>query len=148
MGLGLIDIAKPVETFDLRGDKIEVRALKLGEAAQLVFRFPELRRMMETRKLDVAALIGLSDDLANAVIASGVDALTEEIADNLALDEKLDLMGIVMRLTMPRGPVPFVGALTRFLSGLSGVDPSSADSGTKSSKRRTSSSAPASPKIE
>jgi len=146
MGLGLVDIAKPVESFDLRGSKIEVRALKLSEAAQLVFRFPELRRMMETQKLDDSGFIGISDDLANAIIASGVEVLTEEIADNLAPDEKLDLMAVVMRLTMPRGPVPFVVALTRCISGLSGVDPSSADLATKSSKRQTSSSARATPK--
>ena len=66
--------------------------------------------------------------------AAGVRQLDEENAGRLALDEKAELLGAIVRVTMPRGPGPFVEALTG-LMGSVGAGQSQKAPATKSPKQ-------------
>jgi hypothetical protein len=120
---GLIDIAPLTETVEVRGQKATVSGLSVQGLAALLFRFPDLSRMWATSKWDMGALLAMSDDILAAIIAAGVAELDEARAANLALDEKAELLGAIVKVTMPRGPIPFMAALTKLMgSGGSGDD--------------------------
>ena len=118
----LLNIAPLTESVEVRGAQIPVRGVTAQGIAQLLFRFPELRKMWSTGKWDTDQLLAMSDDILAAVIAAGIDddPDTEASARNLALDEKAELLGAVIRVTMPRGPAPFMESLTKLMGGVSG----------------------------
>jgi hypothetical protein len=119
----LIDIAPLTETVRIRGAKIPVRGVTAQGIASLLFRFPELHKMWATGTWDTDQLLAMSDDVLAAVIAAGIDGDpdTESNARNLALDEKAELLGAIVRVTMPRGPVPFMETLAGLMGGVNGV---------------------------
>ena len=107
--VGLIDITPSVETIDVRGHKAEVKGLSIKSIGALFLRFPDIRRMMETNSWEAAELLRLSDEAIAAIIAQAAsDVLTEESAGHLTLGEKAEFLTVILRLTMPRGPGPFV----------------------------------------
>jgi hypothetical protein len=117
---GLLSIAPLTETVEVRGVPTAVTGVTAQGIAQLLFRFPDLRKMWSTGKWDTDQLLVMSDDILSAIIAAGVAGIDEVNAANLALDEKAELLGAVIRVTMPRGPVPFMDTLTRLMGGVSG----------------------------
>lgn len=117
----LLSIAPLTEFVDVRGAKATVTGVSAKGIAGLIFRFPELRKMWASGKWDMAALLDLSDDILTALVAAGVAELDEANAANLALDEKAELLGAIVRVTMPRGPVPFVEAVTSLIGGVGGL---------------------------
>lgn len=130
----LISIAPLTETVEVRGVKVAVSGVSAQGIAGLLFRFPEVRKMWATGKWDAESLLSMSDEILAAVIASGVRQIDEANAANLALDEKAELLGAIVRVTMPRGPGPFVEALTA-LMGSVGAGPSPRAPGMKSPQR-------------
>ena len=117
----LLSIAPLTETVEVRGATVSVTGAGVKAIAQLLFRFPELRKMWGTGKWDVDQLVEMSDEVLNALVAAGVPAIDEANAANLALDEKVELLGAVIKVTMPRGPSPFMEALTKLMSGVGGA---------------------------
>lgn len=120
---GLLNIAPLAETVDIRGSAATVTGVSVKGIADLIFRFPDLRKAWGAGKFDAAVLLEMSDDIVNAVIAASVEELDEANAANLALDEKAEIIGAAIRVTMPRGPVPFMAALTKLVEGV-GAGPS------------------------
>lgn len=119
----LLSIAPLTETAEVRGASVTVKGVSVAAIAQLLYRFPDFRKAWATGKWDTDQMLAMSDDMMAAIIAAGVVEIDEANAINLALDEKAELLGAVMRVTMPRGPVPFVQALTK-LMGSVGVEAS------------------------
>lgn len=121
---GLIDITPAVETVDVRGHSVEVTGLSVEAIGSLFLRFPKFRQMVETNKWDVPSLLKMSDDAMHAIIASSCrGAFTEQTAGYLGLGEKAELMAVIFRITMPKGPGPFVDLMRTF--GLISVDAAS-----------------------
>lgn len=116
----LLSIAPLTETIEVRGAKVSVSGVTARGIADLLFRFPDLRKMWGTGQWDLAALLAMSDDILAAVIAAGCRQIDEENAGNLALDEKAELLGAIVRVTMPRGPGPFVEAVTGLMGSVGG----------------------------
>lgn len=118
-----VDILPLRETVEVRGHSITVKGVEMADVGQLVYEHPELAGLITGGKLDVAALLSLSDAIVSAIIAAGTPQLTPESAGNLALGEKADLLGPILRMTMPRGVGPFVDALTSALGTLRSSQP-------------------------
>lgn len=112
---GLVDITPAVETVDVRGHSITVRDLSVETIGSLFLRFPKFRQMVETNKWDAGSLLKMSDEAIAAVIASSCgEAFDEGTAGYLALGEKAELLAVIFRLTMPRGPAPFLDLMRTF----------------------------------
>ncbi|RWO23369.1 hypothetical protein [Mesorhizobium sp.] len=111
----LLSIAPLTETVPVRGAKANVCGVPVKAIAGLLARFPDLRKMWATGKWDADQLLGMSDEVIAALIAAGCSNLDEANAGNLALDEKAELLAAIIRVTMPRGPGPFVATLTALM---------------------------------
>ncbi|RWO35919.1 MAG: hypothetical protein EOS11_33305 [Mesorhizobium sp.] len=116
----LLSIAPLTETVPVRGAGAIICGVPVKAIARLLARFPDLRKMWATGKWDVDQLLGMSDEVIAALIAAGCSNIDEANADNLALDEKAELLAAIVRVTMPRGPGPFMATLTALLGTVGG----------------------------
>jgi hypothetical protein len=128
----LLSIAPLTETVEVRGAKVQVCGVSAKSIVGLLSRFPDLRKAWAMGKFDIAQI---PDETMAAIIAAGVSNIDEENAANLALDEQMELMAVIIRVTMPRGPVPFMATLTGMLGSVSGEKASPKAPATKSPKR-------------
>ena len=114
--VGLIDIAPASETVTIRGQAVDVCGVSASGVAQLLARFPDLRRLFSGRDVAVEDLIGMGGEIVAAVIAAGTGAAgdpeAERAADRLSVDEQADLLIAIARVTLPGGVGPFVEKLT------------------------------------
>lgn len=117
----LLSIAPLTETVEVRGAEVQVCGVAAKSIVGLLTRFPELRKMWGTGKWDIDHLLSMSDEILAALIAAGVTNIDEANAAHLALDEKAELMSAIIRVTMPRGPVPFMATLTGMLGSVGGA---------------------------
>jgi len=115
---GLIDIAPAAETVPIRGTAITVTGIGAHGIAALLQRFPDLRKMMSGMEIDTDDLVAMGGDVVAAVLAAGTGAAGDEAAEvaaaGLSIDEQMDLLGAVMKVTMPKG----VGPLVEKLAGM------------------------------
>lgn len=116
---GLLVIAPLSESVDIRGAAVPVGGLSAQAIAGLLYRFPEIMKMWGSKKWDAATLLSLSDQVVAAIVASACPRIDEANAMHLSLDEKAELIGAVLRLTMPRGIGPFMETLTRIAGAVS-----------------------------
>lgn len=117
----LLSIAPLTEKVPVRGAKAIIGGVPVAAIAGLLSRFPALRKMWATGKWDVEQLLGMSDEVIAAVIAAGCSNIDEANAGNLALDEKAELLAAIIRVTMPRGPGPFMATLTALMGTVGGA---------------------------
>lgn len=122
---GLPDLS-PSETVMVGGEPVPVCGVSLKVLMQLFKRFPELTQLFGGGKeLDTARLIEMGDSVVSAIIAAGIgypdDKKQESLAGKLPLEVQLDLIGAIIRVTMPGGVGPFVEKLG-MVTGTLGVE--------------------------
>lgn len=110
---GAVDIFELDYAVEVRGKRYEIPGLKFKAIGKLIVRFPEIRKQIEMRALDVPALLDLADDALAAVIAGGLgkvgDKTTEKWAASLSLGEQSELIHSIYKATVgPKGVRPFV----------------------------------------
>jgi hypothetical protein len=119
--VGLIDVAPRTETVDVQGSSVPVHGISAKGLAHLLGRFPEMRRLMTGQDVKIEQLIDMGGDAVAAIIAAGCgypgDQVAEDVAASLSLEAQVDLLGAILRLTLPGGFGPFVEKLTA-LGGL------------------------------
>ncbi|RWC25912.1 MAG: hypothetical protein EOS27_27050 [Mesorhizobium sp.] len=118
---GLLDIAPLTEKVSVRGAEAIINGVPVKVIAGLLARFPDLRKMWASGKWDAEVLLGMSDDVIAALIAGGCENIDEANAANLALDEKAEILAAIVRVTMPRGPGPFMATLTALMGTVGGA---------------------------
>jgi hypothetical protein len=105
--VGLVDIALAVERVTIRGQEVEVFGVSAAGLAQLLARFPDLRKLFSGRDLGAEELIAVGGDLVAAIIAAGTgdpgDPVVEEAAGRLGIDEQADMLSAILRVTLPKG---------------------------------------------
>lgn len=115
--VGLLDIAPAVKSVTVRGNMVPVPGVSAAGIANLLGRFPELRRMFTGNEVKVDALQAIGGALVAAIIAAGTgtpgDEKAEAIAASLSVDEQADLLEAILLATMPGGVGPFVQKLER-----------------------------------
>ncbi|MDX8513525.1 phage pre-tape measure protein [Mesorhizobium captivum] len=117
----LLSIAPLTESVPVRGAKAIIRGVDIEEIIGLISRFPKIRKMWATGQWDVEQLLGMSREAVAAVIAAGCSNIDEANARNLALDEKAEILAAIIRVTMPRGPGPFMATLTALMGTVGGA---------------------------
>lgn len=125
--VSLLDIVPQVRVVEIAQGELTLRGLGLRRVADLLARYPELRTLFAegAAGLDAGAMIAAVPDAVGAIIAeaAGEPEAADTIAEAMPLDDLVDCLQAVVDMTMPRGPVPFVGALGRLLGGAVGPDP-------------------------
>lgn len=128
----LLDIAKLESTVQVRGTGITCYGISARGVVSLIERFPALKELMfpagvltaPSELSDPLALVHAAPDAVAAIITAGTGHLAdrkhEEAAANLAIEEQIDLLGEIMRLTLPNGLVPFMEKLTALFGVVSG----------------------------
>lgn len=128
----LLDIAPLESSVDVRGKKLPCFGLGAKAIVNLVTRFPVLKEMLfpagalqlPSELSDPLALIHAAPDAIAAILAAGTgypgDEKHEEAASNLAIEEQVDLLTEILKLTLPNGLVPFMDKLTLLFGGVSG----------------------------
>lgn len=115
---GLLDIAPSRETVTIRGTDIEITGVSAQGFAELLGRFPELRKLMTGMELDVAGIFNLAGSAVAPIIAAGTGAPgnkeAEAIAGSLSIDEQATLLEGIFRQTFPSG----IGSFAERLGGL------------------------------
>lgn len=138
---GLVDIAPVVENVDIGGNPIPVYGVSAKGIASLLARFPELRMMMSGKEVAIEQLMAMGGDAVAAIIAAGCgfpgDPDQEAAAARFSADTQADLLGPILRLTMPKGVGPFVEKLAKLGSVLGEV--SSTAPASKSRKQSSTS---------
>ena len=117
----LLSIAPLTETVPVRGAKAVVCGVDIEEIVGLISRFPKIRKMWASGQWDIEQLLGMSKEAVAALIAAGCSNIDEANAKNLALDEKAELLAVIVRVTMPRGPGPFMATLTALMGTVGGA---------------------------
>jgi hypothetical protein len=125
--VGLVDIAPHIETIEVQGAPVAVHGISAKGLANLLGRFPELRKLMSGQQVEAEQLMAMGGDAVAAIIAAGCgypgDEKVEAVAGKLAIDTQADLIGAILRLTLPAGLGPFVEKLTA-LGGILDAAPS------------------------
>lgn len=117
----LLSIAPLTENVPVRGAAAIVGGVSVAAIAGLLARFPDLRKMWSSGKWEMEVLLGMSDEVIASLIAAGCSNIDEVGATNLALDEKAELLAAIVRVTMPRGPGPFMATLTALMGTVGGA---------------------------
>ena len=117
---GLVDIAPLRETVEVRGTEIEVTGVSAMGFAQLLARFPDLRKMMSGVRVEAESLPTLLGEAIGPVIAAGTGSLgdkkAEAVAASLSVGDQMHLLEAIFNVTFPRG----TGPLVELLGGLAG----------------------------
>jgi len=117
--VSLVDIVPQTRTVALSIGEVELRGLGLRHIADLLVRFPELRKLWAggAPALDVDTLIEAAPDAVGAIIAIAASQpeAAETIGDALSLDDAAECLIAIRELTMPGGVDPFVEKLSRLL---------------------------------
>lgn len=120
----LLDIAPLTEQVTVRGVSLSVRGVSALGVASLIQRFPEVQDLMGGKELSAESLFKFGGAVVAAIIACGLgspgSSEHEESAAGLSIEEQLDLLDAILRLSLPRGIGPFVEKLTRVGKTLSG----------------------------
>lgn len=125
---GLLDIVEKTESVKIGKDHVAVYGVSAKGIAYLLGRFPELRALMSGREVATEQLMAVGGDAVAAIIAAGLgfpgDPEQEAAAGSLSVDTQADLLGPILKLTMPKGVGPFAEKLAS-LGSVLGAAPSS-----------------------
>lgn len=131
--LDIVPLEASNETVTIRGKKLEVYGISLVGIVKLFRRFPELSGMLTggIAGVGVEKLIELVPQAVTAIIAAGLghadDAKHEAAAARLGVEEQIDIVQAILKITIPSGVGPFVDKL----NGLLGTESLLAESGIK-----------------
>lgn len=114
--VGLLDIAPLTEKVTVGGKTLVVYGISAKGLVSLIASFPEIKRLMAGKEVDVASLMSMGGDAISAIIAAGIgfpgDEKQEEAAARLSLEVQADILTAIIKVTLPNGIGPFVEKLT------------------------------------
>ena len=117
--VSLVDIVPQTRPVELSIGTVELRGLGLRHIADLLVRFPELRKLWAggAPAFDVDTLIEAAPDAVGCIIAIAASQpeAAETIGDALSIDDAAECLIAIRELTMPGGVDPFVEKLSRLL---------------------------------
>jgi len=117
--VSLVDIVPQSRTVELSIGAVELRGLGLRHIADLLVRFPELRKLWAggAPALDIDTLIETAPDAVGTIIAIAASQpeAAATIGDVLSIDDAAECLIAIRELTMPGGVDPFVEKLSRLL---------------------------------
>lgn len=113
--VSLLDIAPSTETVSVRGADVAVTGISAQGFVSLLGRFPELQDLMAGKEVNASRLFEFGGNVVVAIIAAGTgfagDEKAEVVASGLTIDEQADLLAAILKVTLPKGIVPFAEKL-------------------------------------
>jgi hypothetical protein len=108
--------------------------------AHLLATYPELRAMAAGREVKVEALFAIGGNAVAQIIAAGTGHTNDEAViahvSKFNVEQQLEFLTAILRLTMPKGAGPFAERVVALLTSLNLVDaPSTTAPATTSPKR-------------
>lgn len=139
---GLLDIApaaKRVMIPTSEGEAaVDVRGLSISDIRDLLARFPEVVGMLGSGNVKVADVMKLGPEIVGAIIAAATgypgNEKAETFCKEIGAGVQAEVLAAAIKLTMPRGPGPFVDLLKA-----AGVDFQSLSATVSRSSRKNSS---------
>jgi hypothetical protein len=139
----LLDIGPLTEEVEIRGVKLEVQGLTAGHIFQLFSKFPDMRKLIDTKQGNVQEVIlTLAPDLIARIISMALgEAGNKEIEDKaktMGAGDQMTILAAIQRLSFPDGIGPFVERVTALMTSAStglppkGSSPTSSNSTTAS----------------
>jgi hypothetical protein len=117
--VSLVDIVPQTRVVDIAGGELQLRGLGLRHIADLLVRYPELRKLWVNGApaADIETLIEAAPGAIGSIIATAADQpeAADHIADALSLEDVAECLIAIRELTMPGGANPFAGKLARLL---------------------------------
>jgi hypothetical protein len=126
--VGLLDIAELSEEVEIKGKKLEVRGISAQGIANLMSKFPDLRKLVSGKGDEVTPeqLMDLAPGAIAIAIAAACgspgDPAAEKIAGQLGVADQVKLLNVVLKLTFPGGFGPFVADLTHLVDSVRQVE--------------------------
>lgn len=118
----IFDLIPPQEFVEVGETRTEIRAIDLGQAVTIITRFPALRSIIAGGRKEVTVQDLMASGSVPAIIAAGLvnrQPNDEERLARLDADTQAIFLIPILRLTMPRGVVPFLTRVTEFITVLS-----------------------------
>lgn len=136
---GLRDIAPLREKLKIRGQDLDISGVNLASFGYLLERFPQIGAAFGKGEISPLSISSLGSDVVAAVIAAGTgamgDAETEQAAKHLTLDEELEVLAAILKVSLRRGGGPFVETVLQIMRylGLASAPSVSSDGKPKTS---------------
>lgn len=134
--VGLLDLAPLTESVKVSGDRdVTVLGVSALGVAYLLRHFPELRELIVGRDVAVTPelLFEKVPHAIAAIIAAGTgnpgNELAEKAAAQLSINDQMDMLSAIIRLTMPEGLRPFVEKVKSLAQALGVRDAQSGGTG-------------------
>jgi hypothetical protein len=119
--VSLVDIVPQKRTVQIAAGTLELRGLGLRQIADLLVRFPELRKLFVegAPALDFDQLLADAPDAIGAIVAQAADQpdAAAAIANALSLEDLAECLVAIRDLTMPNGVAPLFDRLTALVGG-------------------------------
>jgi hypothetical protein len=119
--VSLVDIVPQRRTVQISAGALELRGLGLRQIADLLVRFPELRKLFVegAPALDSDQLLADAPDAIGAIVAQAADQpdAAAAIANALSLEDLAECLVVIRDLTMPNGVAPLFDRLTALVGG-------------------------------
>lgn len=116
--VSLVDIVPQTRIVFIEAGELELRGLGLRHIADLLLRFPELRKLWVSGApaLDVETLIENAPDAISTIIAiaAGQPQAAANV-DAMSIEDVLECLIAIRELTLPGGADPFAEKLGRLL---------------------------------
>ena len=131
----LLDIVPATEKVLVAGTELNVFGVSAEGFAVILERFPDIQKIMAGKGSSVtgADFVKLLPQAVSTIIAAGCgypgDAAAEDKASKLSIDDQVEIISAIFRLTLPRGVGPFVDRLRAL--GLPAAVPSMKDQASK-----------------
>lgn len=117
--VSLVDIVPQTRDVEITGGTLTLRGLGLRHIADLLVRYPELRKLYANGApaLDFDELVETAPAAVGSIIAAaaGQPEAADSVTDKLSLDDVMECLIAIRELTMPGGADPFVEKLARLL---------------------------------
>ena len=116
--VSLVDIVPQTRIVFIEAGELELRGLGLRHIADLLLRFPELRKLWVSGApaLDVETLIENAPDAISAIIATAAgQPQAAGNVDAMSIEDVLECLIAIRELTLPGGADPFAEKLGRLL---------------------------------
>lgn len=115
--VSLLDIAPQTVQVHVNGSAVDVSGISAEGIVSLLQRFPELRKLISGKGIEIEDMVNLAPGIIAAVIAAGTGSIAnaeaERIAANLAVEMQVEFLTKIGELTFPGGVGPFVERLKR-----------------------------------
>lgn len=130
--VGLLDIAPVAKQvlISVGGEEkpVDVRGLTILDIRDLIARFPEVVGMIG-KGVDAGIIMKAGPEVVAAIIAAACGSsgkAGEDVASTLGAGVQAEILAITIKLTMPKGPAPFIALLKELGLDLDTLKPSAA----------------------